>query len=199
MNIDHSHIFRQMAESLRHYYGIQAVPEVAHGADYLFALQPCHGRRRGHRWDGMPLCPVPCLPWTGWLWGSTPPPRCVPPGRCNACTWTAARRNSVRRHADRCSYSCTLPCCTNRSTSSSATRPNRRRWRQKPHGSCCETWRTNWQTNSLLSPTTNCSRTPRPKSILPHLFRLRCHRKSGKRWWHRCARKWNPILIPRII
>lgn len=33
MNIDHSHIFRQMAESLRHYYGIQAAPEVAHGAD----------------------------------------------------------------------------------------------------------------------------------------------------------------------
>lgn len=33
MNIDHSHIFRQMAESLRYYYGIQAVPEVAHGAD----------------------------------------------------------------------------------------------------------------------------------------------------------------------
>lgn len=33
MTIDHSHIFRQMAESLRHYYGIQAVPEVAHGAD----------------------------------------------------------------------------------------------------------------------------------------------------------------------
>lgn len=33
MNIDHSHIFRQIAESLRHYYGIQAVPEVVHGAD----------------------------------------------------------------------------------------------------------------------------------------------------------------------
>lgn len=33
MNIDHSHIFRQIAESLRHYYGIQAIPEVAHGAD----------------------------------------------------------------------------------------------------------------------------------------------------------------------
>ncbi|WP_413564887.1 hypothetical protein [Bacteroides uniformis] len=33
MTIDHSHIFRQIAESLRHYYGIQAVPEVAHGAD----------------------------------------------------------------------------------------------------------------------------------------------------------------------
>lgn len=33
MNIDHNHIFRQIAESLRHYYGIQAVPEIAHGAD----------------------------------------------------------------------------------------------------------------------------------------------------------------------
>ena len=33
MTIDHSHIFRQIAESLRHYYGIQAVPEIARGAD----------------------------------------------------------------------------------------------------------------------------------------------------------------------
>lgn len=33
MNIDYSHIFRQIAESLRHYYGIRAVPEIAHGAD----------------------------------------------------------------------------------------------------------------------------------------------------------------------
>lgn len=33
MNIDHSHIFQQIAGSLRHYYGIQAVPETARGAD----------------------------------------------------------------------------------------------------------------------------------------------------------------------
>lgn len=33
MNIDHSHIFRQIAESLRHYYGIRAVPEITRGAD----------------------------------------------------------------------------------------------------------------------------------------------------------------------
>lgn len=33
MNIDHSHIFRQITESLRHYYGIQVVLEIARGAD----------------------------------------------------------------------------------------------------------------------------------------------------------------------
>lgn len=33
MNIDHSHIFRQTAESLRHYYGIQVASEIARGAD----------------------------------------------------------------------------------------------------------------------------------------------------------------------
>lgn len=33
MDIDHGHIFRQTAESLRRHYGIQAVPEIAHGAD----------------------------------------------------------------------------------------------------------------------------------------------------------------------
>lgn len=33
MHIDYSHIFRQTAESLRHYYGIQTVPEITHGAD----------------------------------------------------------------------------------------------------------------------------------------------------------------------
>lgn len=33
MNIDHNHIFRQIANSLRHYYGIQAVSEISRGAD----------------------------------------------------------------------------------------------------------------------------------------------------------------------
>lgn len=33
MNIDHTHIFGQIARSLHHYYGIQAISEVAHGAD----------------------------------------------------------------------------------------------------------------------------------------------------------------------
>lgn len=33
MNIDHDCIFRRIAESLRHYHGIQAVPEVTRGAD----------------------------------------------------------------------------------------------------------------------------------------------------------------------
>ena len=88
MNIDHSHIFRQMAESLRHYYGIQAVPEVAHGADYLSLYNLAMG-------DGVDIGETVCRYALFHAFLELDDYEVARrhldafAGRCNACTWTA--------------------------------------------------------------------------------------------------------------